>query len=228
MLKYAQVISFATDKYPFDKVLAATVFKVPRLDCLHVSWAQHTGKDKASYGDNLALRKLMQTLSDDSPFYKLYHAWIVEQIAPKFGKQISYSAHPQMRVHLAGSGGVSEFHRDVDVTGRYDQINCYLPFTDVFDSNTLWCESDYGLKDYRPINLKFGEAFIWDGGFLQHGTFRNETAHTRVSCDFRFSVKKAERVRAPWSEILRGRTLVTQELKKCDPPSAGDSSEPGK
>lgn len=206
MLKYAQVISFPTDRYPFDKVLAEDVFKVPRLDCLHVYLAAQAGTNKASYADNLKLRRLMQTLADDSPFYKLYHKWIAELIAPKFGGRISYSAHPKMRVHLAGTGSVSEFHRDVDVTGRSTQINCYLPFTDVFDTNTLWCESAYGWEDYRPINLKYGEALIWDGGFLKHGTFRNATSRTRVSCDFRFSVKNRERVRQPWSDILLGRT----------------------
>jgi hypothetical protein len=218
MLKYAQVISFATDQYPFDKVLAATVFKVPRLDSLHVYWAGQSGKSKASYGDNLELRRLMQNLHDDSPFYKLYHKWIADLIAPRFGKRISYSAHPKMRVHLAGTGSVSEFHRDVDVTGRFDQINCYLPFTDVFDTNTLWCESACGLEDYRPINLKYGQALVWDGGFLKHGTFRNETSHTRVSCDFRFSVRERQRVQPPWSDILLGRVAEPQ-----DPRVAGKS-----
>jgi hypothetical protein len=211
MLKYAQVISFATEQYPFDKVLEATVFKVPRLDNLHVYWAGESGKSKATYGDNLELRRLMQNLHDDSPFYKLYHKWIAENIAPRFGKRISYSAHPKMRVHLAGTGSVSEFHRDVDVTGRFDQINCYLPFTDVFDSNTLWCESARGLEDYRPINLKYGQALVWDGGFLKHGTFRNETNLTRVSCDFRFSVRNQQRVEPPWSDILLGRTAEPQD-----------------
>jgi hypothetical protein len=202
MLKYALVISFSTDRYPFDKVLAASVFKVPRLDWLHVYWAEQTGKNKAAYGDNLELRQLMQTLPDDSPFYNLYHKWIAELVAPKFGKRIGYSAHPKMRVHLAGTSSVSAFHRDADVTGRSDQINCYLPFTDVFDTNTLWSESAYGLQDYRPINLKYGEALIWNGGFLKHGTFRNETDHTRVSCDFRFSVKDRQRVQEPWNLLL--------------------------
>jgi hypothetical protein len=204
MLKYAQVISFATDRYPFDKFLAESIFKVPRLDYLHVSWAERTGRDKASYADNLELRKLMQDLPDDSPFYELYKKWIAEFIAPKFGKRISYSAHPKMRVHLARSGSVSDFHRDADVTGRADQINCYLPFTDVFDTNTLWSESARGLEDYSPLNLKYGEALIWNGGFLKHGTFRNGTNHTRVSCDFRFSVKNRHLVLEPWSNLLPG------------------------
>jgi len=213
MLKHAQVVSFATDKYPFDKIFEAYVFKVPKLDRLHVYWAKKIGKSEASYEDNLQLRRLMQNLADDSLFYKVYHKWVREVVASKFGNRISYSAHPKMRVHLAGTGSVSDFHRDADVTGRPDQVNCYLPFTDVFGSNSLWCESAYGLKDYGPINLKYGEALIWDGGFLEHGTVRNETSSTRVSCDFRFSVENQERVQAPWNEILAGRTSATIETR---------------
>jgi len=221
MLKYAQVISFATDRYPFEKFLAEGVFKVARLDSLHVYWAEHTGNDKASYADNLELRKLMQDLADDSPFYTLYHKWIAEFIAPRFGKRISYSAHPKMRVHLARTGSVSDFHRDADVTGRSDQINCYLPFTDVFDTNTLWSESARGLGDYSPLNLKYGEALIWNGGFLKHGTFRNETNHTRVSCDFRFSVRNRQLILEPWSKLLPGGTPETNSSGK---PQAADDN----
>jgi hypothetical protein len=205
MLKYAQVVSFPTEQFPFEKILAASVFRVPRLERLHIYWAEKTGNPVPSYADNLKLRRRMQNLADDSAFYKVYHSWIASVLAPRFGKRISYSAHPKMRVHLAGTGSVSDFHRDADVTGRADQINCFLPFTDVFESNTLWCESAYGLKDYQPINLKYGEALLWDGGFLEHGTFSNETSQTRVSCDFRFSVLKPDQVREPWSNILLGR-----------------------
>jgi hypothetical protein len=210
MLKYSQIISYSPDRYPFGKFLEALVFKVPRLDQLHVHYSATIGSRNLCYEDNLHLRGLLQKLPDDSPFYAIYHKWIAELVAPHFGKRISYSAHPKMRVHLVGTGSVSEFHRDVDVTGRPDQINCYLPFTDVFETNTLWCERTYGMKDYVPINLKYGEALIWDGGFLEHGTVPNETDHTRVSCDFRFSPYQPERVKEPWSEILAGR-----QARKC-------------
>jgi hypothetical protein len=206
MLKYSQVISYSTERYPFGKVLAA-VFRAPALDQLHLYYSAKSGDRSLGYEDNLKLRELLQKLPEESPFYTIYHKWIARLVAPHFGKRISYSAHPKMRVHLVGTGSVSEFHRDADVTGRPDQINCFLPFTDVFDTNSLWCESSYGLKDYAPINLKYGEALIWDGGFLEHGTVGNQTDRTRVSCDFRFSPHHPERVEAPWSEILAGRDL---------------------
>jgi ectoine hydroxylase-related dioxygenase (phytanoyl-CoA dioxygenase family) len=208
MLKNAIIIEYDTCKYPFQKVLAA-LFEAPVLHELHIYRQQRLNKAELTYEDNLVLRTKMQDLKDDAQFYKVYHQWIIDVLSPHYGGHISYSAHPKMRVHLAGTGSVSNYHRDVDVTGRVQQINCYLPFTDVYDTNTLWCETDYGLKDYHPINLKYGQAFLWDGGYLAHGTVKNETKFTRVSCDFRFQPKFPERVKAPWSEILAGREQST-------------------
>src|SRR5690606_14317032 len=122
--------------------------------------------------------------------------WVRRVLAPRYGGHISYAAHPKMRVHLAGTGSVSDFHCDADVTGRLDQINCYLPFTDVRDGSTLWCEHDYGSNDYAPLNLRYGQALVWDGGRLRHGTVHNDTDLTRVSCDFRFSVARPELVQS--------------------------------
>ncbi len=199
------VLSYDTDRYPFRKALEAHVFKVPKLDELHRVWKKQTGKEKLSYDDNLLLRKIMQNLPDDALFYKIYHQWIADIIAPHYDNKISYSKHPKMRVHLAETGTVSDFHRDADVTGRPDQINCYLPFTDVFDSSTLYCETNYNSDQYEPLNLKYGEALLWDGGMLKHGTYFNRTDNTRVSCDFRFSYQNDPSIVPPWSEILRSR-----------------------
>jgi hypothetical protein len=199
------VIDYDPERYRFGPLLAGTVFKVPCLARLHEDRQRKTGRALLDYQDNLALRKLMQELDDAAPFYRLYHRWIAEVLAPHYASRIRYSAHPKMRVHLAGTGSVSDFHCDADVTGRPEQINCFLPFTDVFDSCTLHVESEYGKGDYGPVNLRYGQALLWDGGFLRHGTVANTSGHTRVSGDFRFHAKQADLVRSPWRDVLADR-----------------------
>jgi ectoine hydroxylase-related dioxygenase (phytanoyl-CoA dioxygenase family) len=49
------------------------------------------------------------------------------------------------------------------------------------------------------FNLKYGEALIWDGGFLEHGTVRNQTDHTRVAA----TSDSAPIIRSEWKH--RGR-----------------------
>lgn len=199
------VIEYDTRRYPFQRVLAYEAFGNARLDQLHAAWKRRTHREELNYNDNLRLRRRMQQLPDDSVFYKLYHAWVAKVVAPKYGNRISYSAHPKMRVHLARTGGVSEFHCDADITSRPDQINCYLPFTDVHGTATIWIENQYGARDYEPANLTYGQALLWDGGRLEHGSFPNETDSTRVSCDFRFHALNPARVASPWRDVLAGR-----------------------
>ncbi len=50
-------------------------------------------------------------------------------------------------------------------------------------------ESEYGLRDFRPVEIRYGYALVFDGGALEHGTVDNETDSTLVSLDFRFSIK---------------------------------------
>lgn len=219
MEPHALVINYDTYRYPFQRVLAVDVFRTTSLDRLHQAWRLRARREELTYADNLALRRRMQQLSDDSSFYKLYHAWIARVVAPWYGKRISYSAHPKMRVHLAGTGSVSEFHTDAAVTGRADQINCYLPFTDVYGTCTIWSETRYGAGDYEPINLRYGQALLWDGGQLEHGTYPNLTNSTRVSCDFRFHALEPARVAAPWRDVLAGRPapVSLERTSQCQP-----------
>lgn len=198
-------LTYDTKEYPFHDWLASKVFKVKQLDKLHVNYQKENGSRKLNYKDNLLLRKKMQDLPDDSVFYLIYRKWVLNILGKHYKNKISFTAHPKMRVHLAGTGPVSGFHRDIEVTKSLEQINCYLPFTDVCGENTLWCQIDYNHKVFEPLNLKYGEALLWDGGLLLHGTHANTTELTRVSCDFRFSPISPELLFPPWSEILSGR-----------------------
>jgi hypothetical protein len=125
-------------------------------------------------------------------------------LAVKIGTPISYANHPKMRVHLATTESISKWHKDFTITGQRDHLNLFLPFTSCFGTNTLWCESDYDFHDFQPINLNYGQALIFDGGFLTHGTVKNTIDITRVSLDFRFRIIK-DSLDQPWSCIVFGR-----------------------
>lgn len=190
-IKSARLLTYDIRRLPFAAI-AASVFKVRRLDKLHEVWLSHKirrGQPATlGYGDNLLLRKMLQNLQDDSPFYRVYHRFAKEVIGTAFEGRISYSSHPKMRVHLAGTPTVSKWHRDADITRKPRQINVWLPFTDTYRGNSLWIETDYGRADYQAVSVNYGEALIFDGGFLDHGTVENDTDSTRVSLDFRFTV----------------------------------------
>ena len=63
--------------------------------------------------------------------------------------------------------------------------NFYLPFTNAFDTNTIWAESEEDKGDFAPMNCNYGECIQWDGCNLTHGNKINNTGKARVSIDFR-------------------------------------------
>jgi hypothetical protein len=185
-VRTAWLLNYDTARFGFAEYLARHVFRVDDLSRLHQGWARHRGKE-LEYRDNLELREVMQRLPAGSAFYRIYERFNRRLVAPLFGGRISYSSAPKMRVHLAGTGSVSLWHRDADVTGRPDQINIWLPVTDSYGTNCLWVESDYGRGDHRPVPVRYGQALFFDGGFLSHGTVPNDTGATRISFDMRFA-----------------------------------------
>ena len=189
------ILPYDTRSFPFAELLKRDVFGVKRLDLLHEYLRRRRralGTDEAlTVHDNLTLRRLMQDLPDDSPFYRLYRHFMWKVLAPTVGRPLSYSSHPKMRVHLPDTPSVSSFHSDVPVTKRIDQVNLWMPFTDVDDTATLWLESFYGRGDYAPVPVRYGEVLIFDGGYLSHGSVPNRTRTTRVSLDMRFCRKGA-------------------------------------
>jgi ectoine hydroxylase-related dioxygenase (phytanoyl-CoA dioxygenase family) len=63
--------------------------------------------------------------------------------------------------------------------------NIFLPFTNAFDSNSIWTESVEDQHDFSPIKCDYGQFVHWDGNNLLHGNVINKSGNSRVSIDFR-------------------------------------------
>jgi hypothetical protein len=185
---------YDTEEYDFAGTLARELFKVDELSKLHE--AEHAACDlprTLTYNDNLRLRARMAALPRQGNFFNLYRKFAEKEIAPLFGGAISYTRIPTFRVQMAGTESISKWHTDAEVTGRIDQIVCWTPFVDVHETATIWCETDYGRKDYVPIDVCYGEVLMFDGALLSHGSVPNRTDISRVSMDFRVMPKRLDR-----------------------------------
>jgi hypothetical protein len=196
---------YDTERFPFAALLRRDVFRVRSLESLHtdiVAARELRGqRTDLRTRDNLAARALVQQLPDSAPFFQLYHEFMRLVLAPIARRSLSYSNRPKVRVHFPGTSSVSSFHADVPVTKRVDQINFWLPITDVHGSATLQLESKYGAQDYAPVPLRYGQALIFDGGYLGHGSVHNSTEVTRISFDMRFGYRGAT-TRAEGVELM--------------------------
>lgn len=173
-------------RWPFAEAVAA-ILRTDRLDRLHESLEGRSMVEIAETG--LALSTwLRESLSDS--FLGLVRDFMHHGLPPSLGDVTRYQESPVMRIHMHGGHSVSGFHRDRDWGQSPSVLNLWLPFTDVWDSNSLWIESAEGAGDFTPVRLTYGQALVFSGADLLHGSKRNTSGSTRVSCDIRFHVRR--------------------------------------
>lgn len=172
--------SYDIYKYQFREIISE-LFEVSNLNKIH---------------ENFDWPLLKRETDQSSKFHKIYYEnfdkfknnyidFINEIIKPIFNEKIIYQKIPTFRIQIPNNIAVGEFHKDKWYSHNTEEINFFLPFTDAYETNTIWVESEEDLEDYSPINTKYGHFVMWDGNNLKHGNKINLTEDTRISVDFR-------------------------------------------
>jgi len=178
-------VTYSIEKYPFKDKLQQ-VFKVEELSTINDSIEVF----KRENDQSTEYHKKYYEWARTEEFAVLYEAFVVNVVKPLYNESIVYQAIPTFRVAYPNNIAVGEWHkdkwyRDQEWAEDVREDNFYLPFTDAFDTNTIWVESEENKGDYAPINCNYGELVQWDGSNLTHGNKVNETGKARVSIDFR-------------------------------------------
>lgn len=178
-------ISYDTQQFPFAENLQK-LFSIKDLSLLNDDIEIFTReKDQ-----NTNWHKLFYNWARTEEFIKLYNGFILKMIKPLYNEDIVYQAIPTFRVAYPNNIAVGEFHKDKyyrngEWATKVKEDNFFLPFTDAFNTNTIWVESEEDKGDFSPMNCKYGEFIQWDGCNLTHGNKINDTGKARVSVDFR-------------------------------------------
>jgi hypothetical protein len=183
-------LRFDPGRYPLAEAAAAALGVPSLADIAEAELARKRAVDpegELTAEDNVRLRDVLGGLPHSHVLKRLYVKLTTEVVSPAFGGRVACNVNPKFRVHLPGTGSVSAWHRDADITRRPDYVTGWIPFVDTFGTNTVWVETDYGRGDHRPIPVRYGEILCFDAAFLSHGSVRNTTGVTRVSMDFRFA-----------------------------------------
>lgn len=134
--------------------------------------------------------KLYYDWSRSEEFSFMYSNFIEKYVKPIYDEKIVFQAIPTFRVAYPNNIAVGEFHkdkfyRDQSWAVQVKEDNFFLPFTDAYDTNTIWVESEEDKGDFAPMNCNYGEFICWDGSNLMHGNKINSTGRARISVDFR-------------------------------------------
>lgn len=117
----------------------------------------------------------------------LLKSLVYDLVANFVGEIRSCQEVAMMRVNFHGSRAILRFHKDQEYGQKPNTINVWVPVTSVYGSNSMYVESYPGLSDFTPIELECGQALMFYGTDLLHGTLDNVSGGTRISYDFRFS-----------------------------------------
>lgn len=178
-------ISYDVQKFRFKEMLSV-IFKEDNLFNIN----QKIDVLKRENDQNTIYHKMYYDWTKTYEFVNVYKTFIKEVISPIYNKSIVYQSIPTFRIAFQNNIAVGEFHkdkwyRDISWAEKVSEDNFFLPFTDAFDTNTIWVETEEDKGDYFPMNCKYGEVIKWNGSNLTHGNKINETGKTRISVDFR-------------------------------------------
>ena len=178
-------IEYSIDIYTFREQLQK-VFRVDDLTTLNDNVEVFTREEDQS----TSWHKLYYTWARTEEFIQIYSNFIVNIIKPLYKEQVIFQTIPTFRVAYPNNIAVGEYHKDKhyrngEWSAKVKEDNFYLPFTNAFDTNTIWAESEEDKGDFAPMNCNYGECIQWDGCNLTHGNKINNTGKARVSIDFR-------------------------------------------
>lgn len=178
-------VSYNIERFPFKENIQK-LFDVEDLSLLNDNIEVFTREKDQSTN----WHKLFYDWARTEKFTELYENFILSVVKPLYDKDIIYQSIPTFRVAYPNNIAVGEFHKDKyyrnkEWAAKVKEDNFFLPFTDAFDSNTIWVESEEDKGDFSPMNCKYGEFIQWDGSNLTHGNKINNTGRARVSIDFR-------------------------------------------
>lgn len=183
-----EILKYEVGKYNFRKLVSELY--APDLEYLHYDVEEpmeimDVGKDS----DTIQHRKFYDKIREGWQILQgVYKLFIKEEIFPIIGgDRLVYQKLPTYRIHFPKNKVISEWHCDGQDGYNHPkgEVNFLLPLTLANDSNTIWVESAPGLKDFHPVNMKYGDYLMFNGNECVHGNQVNNTGQTRVSFDFR-------------------------------------------
>ena len=199
-----QINEFDREEYNFLDLIKTHLKE--KLDCKDIeNFHKHIPNDKMpkdvlegtahTYGHDLlyaidpSFKQANIIKPSDIGFIKLYRKFIEFLGKNVFQSEIIYQKKPSLRIHYPNFTSYGKFHRDSDYNHPEEEINIWLPITVTKNTASMFIESEEGKKDFKPMNLKFGQYLIFNSK-LMHGNKVNKEGYTRFSMDFRIMFKK--------------------------------------
>jgi len=174
------------DKYDF-KSHFLKIFNCDDLSKLHEKYILTKKFNMTNNSDTVFHDKFYNNMRNDEYFINLYECFINEYVTTLFDEKFVFQKSPTLRIHFVNNWATPEFHTDTQdgYSHPTGEINFILPLTTCYDTNSVWIETVPKKDEFISATMQYGDLLQFSGGEQKHGNKINETAHTRVSFDFR-------------------------------------------
>ena len=192
-LQRAATITFDPDIYPVHELVSKILLgehagkvMLQDLHTLPEFQAKKRGRPKLSYQRYRNKGPHRDNEFRDEFRYQIGR-FVDEVVRPLLTNgELVYQREPVLRVQVPHHEPLGNRHRDEDYGRQPTEINLWLPLTPVFGTNSLWTETERGLRDWHPFTAPGpGHCMRFWGSQCEHFTKANTTEVTRVSLDFR-------------------------------------------
>lgn len=194
-----QYFGFDTSTYPLRRLIEQHLHEATgceRLEDFHahipadkmptdpIEGTAHTYGHDLLYAVDPAFRQAGIVEARDRGFVGIYRRLMRHLQDEVFGEPVVFQRLPSLRIQYPGFTSYGVMHRDREYNHPKDEINIWMPITDVRGTATMVIESQIDKADYFPIELPYGEFVVFDSA-LMHGNVVNEEGYTRFSIDMR-------------------------------------------
>lgn len=193
-----KIYNFDINKHPFIEYFM-NLFDEKNLEKLHLK-----SKDFLQVKDVLNLGYLNDKDTDlhnifyndiksNTLFKKLYCNFIKDIFSYFYPdeKFYIYQSFPSIRIQYMDSVVIPP-HYDSDHLSNHPvgEKNFLIPITKMKNTNSIYIESEPNKKDFKSIELEYGEIFFFNGNKCTHYNEQNKENQLRISLDFRIILLK--------------------------------------
>lgn len=181
----------------FDKIQEIFKLKIS-LEAIHTLSSTNTNEQVLFSNDTTTeLQKHFYNSDLYNDFCILYYDFVKNEIGKLFPNEeyLVVQKDPGFRVSLPNNTALGKKNEDYnDIIGLHcdgdynhppEEYNYIIAVTELFDTNSVYIESEIDKADYKPIRLFWNEFLQFYGNKLHHHNKINLTGQSRVSFDIR-------------------------------------------
>ena len=176
---------YDSSKFPFKETVQK-MMDVDQLDMIHEIFEFPEKLEIIKDQNTILHDKFYEEMKKDE-FTSLYRDFVsnfVSNLEIFRDKQILYQTYPSFRIRQPNNIAVGQYHKDSDFGHNTHEMNFWLPFTNAWDTNSVWI-GDPDSDDHVCMEVNYGQVANFDGANSLHGNKDNLTGKSRLSIDFR-------------------------------------------